>query len=60
MYRFSQYSIRKKLTLLMVLTSFVSLMLAAISVLAFEMYTFRDGLVRLIYPILAFRKLRGI
>jgi uncharacterized membrane protein affecting hemolysin expression len=46
MYRFSQFSIRKKLTLLMVFTSFVSLMLAAISVLAFEMYTFRDGLVR--------------
>ena len=45
MYRFSQYSIRRKLTLLMVFTSFVSLMLAAISVLAFEMYTFRDGLV---------------
>ena len=45
MYKFGQYSIRKKLTLLMVFTSFVSLMLAAISVLAFEMYTFRDGLV---------------
>ncbi len=45
MIKFSQFSIRKKLTLLMVFTSFVSLMLAAISVLAFEMYTFRDGLV---------------
>ena len=45
MYKFSQFSISKKLTLLMVFTSFVSLMLAAISVLAFEMFTYRDGLV---------------
>jgi two-component system, sensor histidine kinase and response regulator len=45
MFDFSQYSIRKKLTLLMVFTSFVSLMLAAISVLAFELRTYRNGLV---------------
>ncbi len=45
MVNFGQYSIRKKLTVLMAFTSLVSLLLAAIGVLAFEMFTFRSSVV---------------